>query len=64
PHKIIQLDCQYLLHLARHKPTMFLDEYARQLEEFHHLPVSLATLHQSFKRAGLNVKCVQRLASE
>ncbi|KIJ17292.1 hypothetical protein PAXINDRAFT_59616, partial [Paxillus involutus ATCC 200175] len=64
PQKLIQLDCNYLLCLACHKPTLFLDEYTHHLEEYCHLPVSLATVYQSFKQAGLSVKQVQKLALE
>ncbi|KAG1875975.1 hypothetical protein C8R48DRAFT_768823 [Suillus tomentosus] len=64
PRKLIHSDCLYLLRLACHKPTLFLDEYSCCLEEYRDLPVSLATIHASFKRAGLNVKQVQKLASE
>jgi len=64
PRKLIYADCSYLLRLARHKPTLFLDEYCRRLEYYRDLPVSLATIHLSFKRAGINVKRVQKLASE
>ncbi|KAG1887973.1 uncharacterized protein F5891DRAFT_897680, partial [Suillus fuscotomentosus] len=64
PRKLIHSDCLYLLRLAHHKPTLFLDEYSCHLEEYRDLPVSLATIHASFKHAGLNVKWVQKLASE
>ncbi|KAG2113832.1 uncharacterized protein F5147DRAFT_552923, partial [Suillus discolor] len=64
PRKLIHSDCLYLLCLARHKPTLFLDEYSCRLEEYRDLPVSLATIHALFKCAGLNVKRVQKLASE
>jgi transposase len=33
PRKLIHPDCQYLLSLAQHKPSFFLDEYARRLED-------------------------------
>jgi len=64
PRILFQSDCQYLLRLARHKPSRFLDEYAHRLELYRFLPVSLATLHRTFKRAGLSVKRLQKLASE
>jgi hypothetical protein len=47
-----------------HNPTVFLDKYAKRLHIWRHLPVSLATLHQTFKRAGLRLKHVQKLATE
>jgi hypothetical protein len=61
---LLHADAAYLLQLAQHKPTVFLDEYARRLIEFRHLPASLATIHRTFERAGLSVKQVQKLASE
>ena len=64
PRTLMRRDCNFLLQLARHKPTLFLDEYSRQLELNRELPVSLATIHRSLERAGLNVKHVQKLASE
>jgi transposase len=33
PRILALSDCQYLLKLARFKPTLFLDEYARRLED-------------------------------
>lgn len=64
PRKLLHQDCVYLVRLARHKPTLFLDEYSRRLEQYRALSVSLATIHRSFVRAGINVKHVQKLASE
>jgi hypothetical protein len=34
------------------------------MEKYRHLPVSITTIHRTFERAGLNVKQVQRMASE
>lgn len=56
PHKLIHPNCQYLLSLVQHKPTLFVDEYAHQLEDNQYLTVSLATIHRSFIQAGLSVK--------
>lgn len=64
PRKLLRQDCIYLLRLARYKPTLFLDEYARRLEEWRALSASLSTIHRSFERAGINVKHVQKLALE
>jgi transposase len=64
PRHLLQADCQYLIALAQHNPTVFLDEYAKRLHQFRFLPVSLTTIHRSFERAGLSVKRVQKLASE
>ena len=64
PQKLLFVDIQYLLRLAQHKPTLFLDEYAKKLEEYRFLPASLATIHRAFRQAGLSVKQAQKLASE
>lgn len=64
PRKLTHSDCQYLLSLAKHKPTLFLDEYAQRLQDNRFLGVSLATIHRTLARAGLNVKRVQKLAAE
>ena len=64
PRKLAIQDSQYLLKLARHKPATFLDEYTRRLEDSRFLNVSLATIHRTFIRAGLNVKRIQKLAAE
>jgi len=40
-----------------------LDEYSRQLEQHRELSVSLATIHRTLERAGLNVKHVQKMAA-
>ncbi|KAG1725112.1 hypothetical protein EDB19DRAFT_1644199 [Suillus lakei] len=64
PRKLMHIDCQYLIHLARHKPTLFLDEYNQHLIDYCHLPASLSTIHCTLTHAGLNLKHVQKLASE
>lgn len=64
PRSLLKQDAEYLLRLARHKPTLFLDEYQHQLTRYRHLPVCLTTIHLTLERAGLSVKHVQKLASE
>ena len=64
PQTLPRCDCDYLLQLAQHKPTLFLDEYSWQLMLYCALPVSLSTIHWSLQHVGLNVKHVQRLASK
>ncbi|KAG1784496.1 uncharacterized protein HD556DRAFT_1251240, partial [Suillus plorans] len=64
PRKLTHIDCQYLIHLACHKPTLFLDEHNQRLIDYQHLPASLSTIHRTLTRAGLNLKHVQKLASE
>jgi transposase len=64
PRSLLRRDCDYLLQLARYKPTLFLDEYSRRLEQFRQLSVSMTTIHRTLERAGLNVKHVQKMASE
>lgn len=63
-HSLAQADANYLLGLARHKPTMFLDEYRQRLEKYCILRISMATIHRTFQRARLSVKRVQKLALE
>ena len=64
PRSLLKTDADYLLHLAQHKPTLFLDKYTHCLELYWYLPVSLAMIHRTFECAGLCVKHVQKLASE
>ena len=64
PRTLARRDCDYLLRLAWHKPTLFLDEYSQQLEQHHELSVSLATIHQTLEHARLNIKHVQKMAAE
>ena len=64
PRTLLRRDCDYLLRLARYKPTLFLDEYSQRLEQYRALSVSLATIHRSLERAGLNVKHVKKIEAE
>src|SRR5882762_8610123 len=64
PCKLAARDAQYLLKLAHFKPITFLNEYAWWLCDNRLVPASLATIHHTLKRAGLNVKHIQKLASE
>jgi hypothetical protein len=50
--------------LAKHKPTLFLDEYSQRLHQNRELSICITTIHRSLERAGLNVKHVQKMASE
>ncbi|KAJ3513070.1 hypothetical protein NMY22_g15151 [Coprinellus aureogranulatus] len=36
PRKLVDADIRYLIRLARHKPTMFIDEYNARLLQFRH----------------------------
>jgi hypothetical protein len=64
PHTLLYADCRYLLQLARHKPTRFLNEYTSHLHQYRFLPVPMTTMHRFFIRAGLSIKRVQKLAAE
>jgi transposase len=64
PRLLNTADAHYLLQLAKHKPSIFLDEYTVYLEKHRHLPASISTVHRTFERAGLSVKRVQKMASE
>ncbi|KAJ7746686.1 hypothetical protein B0H16DRAFT_1223720, partial [Mycena metata] len=58
------LTSRFLLRLAKHWPSTFFDEYQQYLHTHRHLPVSIATVHRTFERAGLSVKRVQKMAVE
>lgn len=64
PRKALHGDIQYLIRLAHHKPTMFLDEYQVRLARYRHLSLSMATIHRELRRAGLSTKQVQKMAAE
>ncbi|KAJ7146670.1 hypothetical protein C8R44DRAFT_579655, partial [Mycena epipterygia] len=64
PRTLVEADADYLVRLARHNPTHFLDEYKERLVRYRHLPTSLATIHRTFTRARMNVKKIQKMASE
>jgi transposase len=64
PRHLLQSDIRYLLALAHHNPTLFLDEYLKCLQKWHYLTTTLKLIHVSFERVGLRVKQVQKLASE
>jgi len=64
PQTLIRHDADYLLQLAHYKLTLFIDKYSHCLHQHCELSVSLATIHQTLKRAGLNVKHIQKLAAE
>ncbi|KAJ7168114.1 hypothetical protein C8R43DRAFT_854388, partial [Mycena crocata] len=64
PCTLAQQDADYLVQLARHNPTSFLDEYKERLERYHLLPASISTIHQTFLRARMSLKQVQKMASE
>jgi hypothetical protein len=49
---------------ACHKPTIFLNEYANHLGDGHHIDASLTMIHHTLAQAGLNIKQVQKLATE
>jgi transposase len=64
PRSLLRRDCDYLLQLAKHKPTLFLDEYTQLLHQNRELSVCITTIHRSLERAGLSVKYIQKMASE
>ena len=64
PRRLLTADIRYLVALAHHNPTLFLDEYTKRLQKWRFLPMTLSTIHRSLERAGLTVKHVQKLASE
>ncbi|KAJ7712084.1 hypothetical protein B0H16DRAFT_1272543, partial [Mycena metata] len=64
PRLLAEQDANYLIRLARHKPTVFLDEYRERLQRYRHLPASLATIHRTFARARMSLKRIQKMAAE
>jgi len=64
PRHLLSIDVRYLISLARHNPTLFLDEYSKHLRQWRYLLASLSTIHLTFERTGLRVKQVQKLAAE
>ena len=64
PRKAIRGDTEFLIRLARHKPVLFLDEYQQRLQENRSISLSMSTIHRELARAGLNIKRVQKMASE
>jgi len=64
PRKAIPGDIRYLIRLAHHKPTLFLDEYQSRLNRYQLLLLSMTTVHHKLRRAGLSIKRVQKLASK
>ncbi|EIM83126.1 uncharacterized protein STEHIDRAFT_42801, partial [Stereum hirsutum FP-91666 SS1] len=64
PRSVLFRDAEYLLCLARHRPTSFLDEYCQRLHSDRYLPIHFTTIHRFFTRAGLSVKHVQKMARE
>ncbi|KAJ7135505.1 hypothetical protein C8R43DRAFT_817122, partial [Mycena crocata] len=64
PRLLHHRDSEYLLRIARHKPSRFLDEYQTFLHRYRLLPIHISTIHQTFERAGLSVKRIQNMASE
>lgn len=64
PRAFSQHDINFLIGLARHNPTLFLDEYQMRLRDGRFLLASLSTIHRSFERAGINVKHIKKTAAE
>lgn len=64
PRTFTQHDIQFLIRLARHNPTLFLDEYQLRLQDGRFLQTSLSTIHRSFERAGINLKHIEKIAAE
>ncbi|KAF9228331.1 hypothetical protein BS17DRAFT_692150 [Gyrodon lividus] len=57
-------DVLFLIQLSCHNPALFLDEYVKRLYDGCFIGISLTTVHQSFERAGINVKHIQKVAAE
>jgi transposase len=57
-------DLTFLVRLAEYKPTTFLVEYCNLLEDSRLLSVHITTIHRAFRKAGISVKRLQKLAAE
>ncbi|KAJ7108797.1 hypothetical protein C8R44DRAFT_636147 [Mycena epipterygia] len=64
PHTLAEQDADYLVRLAKHKPTTFLDEYCEHLNRYCFLPASLSTIHRTFVRNRMSLKKIQKMAAE
>ncbi|KAJ7675267.1 hypothetical protein B0H17DRAFT_946088 [Mycena rosella] len=64
PRTLAECDADYLVRLAKHKSTTFLDEYRDRLERYRFLPASLSTIHCTFIRARMSLKQIQKMAAE
>ncbi|PBK84973.1 hypothetical protein ARMGADRAFT_942636 [Armillaria gallica] len=64
PQKLLAADIAYLLSLARHNPSKFLDEYQERLCRYRNIIVCLATIHRAFEAAGYSIKKIMKMAKE
>ncbi|PBL04472.1 hypothetical protein ARMGADRAFT_911870 [Armillaria gallica] len=64
PQKLLAADIAYLLSLAWHNPSKFLDEYQERLRRYHNITVCLATIHHAFEAAGYSIKKIMKMAKE
>ncbi|KAK0236856.1 hypothetical protein EDD85DRAFT_770593 [Armillaria nabsnona] len=64
PRKLLAADIAYLLSLAQHNPSKFLDEYQERLCHYHNITVCLATIHHAFEAAGYSIKKITKMAKE
>ncbi|KAJ7939025.1 hypothetical protein B0H13DRAFT_1587376 [Mycena leptocephala] len=64
PRTPVEQDADYLVRLAKHKPTLFLVEYYRRLKRYRYLPTSISTIHRTFKRARMSLKQIQKMAAK
>ncbi|KAJ7246426.1 hypothetical protein C8J57DRAFT_1081520, partial [Mycena rebaudengoi] len=53
PHFLKDNDSAYLLRLAKHQPSTFLEEYQKFLITHRYLPTCISPVHRTFERAGL-----------
>ncbi|KAK0224843.1 hypothetical protein EDD85DRAFT_777988 [Armillaria nabsnona] len=64
PRKLLAADIAYLLSLAWHNPSKFLDEYQEHLCHYHNITICLATIHRAFEAAGYSIKKITKIAKE
>ncbi|KAK0470459.1 uncharacterized protein EV420DRAFT_1258601 [Desarmillaria tabescens] len=64
PQKLLAADIAYLLSLAQHNPSKFLNEYQERLQCYCNITVCLTTIHHAFEDASYSVKKITKMVKE
>ncbi|KAK0437099.1 uncharacterized protein EV420DRAFT_1280899 [Desarmillaria tabescens] len=64
PRKLLAANIAYLLSLAWHNPSKFLDEYQERLQHYHNITVCLTTINHAFEDACYSVKKITKMVKE
>lgn len=62
--KLLREDEDYILALMQQNPALFLDEYARLLDQNRAISVSIPTMYRLFSRHGITYKRAKKVARE